>query len=103
MYFRHNMMTHSNTHQGIFRPQSKNHKCPICTEAFSRRDRLNKHVKKSHNVDDGDLTALAENGPESEIGMEIIERIKPGVHKKEVIIIENADESGEIITPDEYQ
>lgn len=72
-------------------------------------NRLKKHVRKSHNVDDRDLAALAENGPESEIGMDVIERIKPGVqctntvHIKEEIIIKNADESSEIITPDEYQ
>lgn len=99
--FRYNMKTHYNTHQGIHRPQSRNHKCLICMEAFPRREKLNKHLRQSHYINDDDITALAENGPDSEIGKKIIQRLKSSVYTKEEVLIEYIDENNEIVSPDD--
>lgn len=88
------MKTHYNTHQGIHRPQSRNHKCLICMEAFPRREKLNKHLRQDHHISDDDITDLAKNGPDSEIGMNIIERLKSSVYTKEEVLIEYIDEVG---------
>lgn len=87
------MKTHYNTHQGIHRPQSRNQKCIICSEAFSRREKLNKHLRQTHRITDDDIRAIATHGPESEISQKIIERLK------EENVIEY-EESGELITSD---
>lgn len=70
-------------------------------EAFPRREKLNKHLRQMHHINDEDITALAENGPDSEIGIKIIQRLKSSVYSNEDILIEYIDESNEIITPDE--
>lgn len=94
------MKTHYNTHQGIHRPQSRNHKCLICMEAFPRREKLNKHLRQDHHISDEDITELAKHGPDSEIGMKIIERLKSSVYTKEEVLIEYIDEGGSI-SPEE--
>lgn len=86
------MKAHYNTHQGIHRPQSRNHKCIICSEAFPRREKLNKHLRETHRISDDDINAIAENGAESEITHKIIERLKA---TKEEIYIEFVDEPNE--------
>lgn len=77
------MKTHYNTHQGIHRPQSRNHKCILCMEAFPRREKLNKHLRQTHGVNDEDIKILAEKGPESEDAKKILDRLKSSVEAKE--------------------
>lgn len=85
------MKTHYNTHQGIHRPQSRNHKCIICNEAFPRREKLNKHLRQIHGINDEDITAIAENGPDSEITQKILERLRSAVCTKEEVLVEYVD------------
>ena len=89
------MTTHYNTHQGIHRPQSRNHKCILCMEAFPRREKLNKHLRQVHGVSDEDIKILAEKGPNSEEAVKILERLKSSVYTKdeEEVLIEYIDES----------
>lgn len=77
------MKTHYNTHQGIHRPQSRNHKCILCMEAFPRREKLNKHLRQAHGVNDDDIKILAEKGPDSEDAKKILDRLKSSVEAKE--------------------
>lgn len=77
------MKTHYNTHQGIHRPQSRNHKCILCMEAFPRREKLNKHLRQAHGVNDDDIKILAEKGPDSEDAKKILDRLKASVEAKE--------------------
>lgn len=96
------MKSHFNTHQGIHRPQSRNHKCLICMEAFPRREKLNKHLRQDHHISDEDITLLAVNGPDSDIGMKIIARLKSSVYSKDDVLIEFIDDGG-LILPDEIK
>lgn len=93
------MKTHYNTHQGIHRPQSRNHKCVICFEAFPRREKLNKHLREEHRISDEDITAIAQNGPDSEITHQILDRLKANIYTKEEILIEYVDDNDEIVSP----
>lgn len=77
------MKTHYNTHQGIHRPQSRNHKCILCMEGFPRREKLNKHLRQAHGVNDEDIKVLAEKGPDSEEAVKILQRLKSSVQTKE--------------------
>lgn len=113
------MKTHYNTHQGIHRPQSRNHKCILCMEAFPRREKLNKHLRQVHEVSDEDIKIIVEKGPESEEAMKILERLKTTKEEAEVVEYLNFDDGvansvddgvyddddsgddGELITPDE--
>lgn len=95
------MKTHYNTHQGIHRPQSRTHKCVICSEGFPRREKLNKHLRQSHRISDEDIKNIAEHGPESEITKEIIDRLRANVYTKEEVFVEfEAFDSGEIMSSD---
>lgn len=92
------MKTHYNTHQGIHRPTSKNHKCLICNEAFPRREKLNAHLRQSHCVSDEDIKTIAENGPDSKVTQDILARLKSSVYMKDSVFIEYIDEMpGELI------
>lgn len=110
------MKTHYNTHQGIHRPQSKNHKCILCMDAFPRRDKLNKHLRQAHGVSDEDIKILAEKGPNSEDALKILDRLRASVIPKEEVFVEYAkeevlieyiedgdddDDEKELISPDE--
>lgn len=92
------MKTHYNTHQGIHRPQSRNHKCIICLEAFPRREKLNKHLRQTHRISDEDIIAIAEHGPDHEITRKIIDRLKANVYTKEEIYVEFVEDGSELIT-----
>lgn len=94
------MKTHYNTHQGIHRPQSRNHRCVMCSEAFPRREKLNKHLRQSHRISDDDICALAEHGPDSEITQKILDRLKTNIYTKEEIYVEYVDDAGDLITSD---
>lgn len=83
------MKTHYNTHQGIHRIQSKNHKCLLCTEAFNRRERLNKHFSQVHGLSHEDINIITEHGPDSEKTQKLIEEIKQNVsYVKEEVYVE---------------
>lgn len=86
------MKTHYNTHQGIHRPQSRNHKCILCMEGFPRREKLNKHLREAHGVNDEDIRILAEKGPDSEEAVKILQRLKASVQTKEEVFIEYVEE-----------
>lgn len=94
------MKTHYNTHQGIHRPQSRNHRCVMCSEAFPRREKLNKHLRQSHRISDEDICALAEHGPDSEIAQNILDRLKANIYTKEDVYVEYVNDATELITPD---
>lgn len=94
------MKTHYNTHQGIHRAQSRNHKCIICLEAFPRREKLNKHLRLEHRINDDDINTIAKNGPDSEITHEIIDRLRANVYTKDEILIEYVDDTDDIISSD---
>lgn len=98
--FRYNMKTHFNTHQGIHRPQARNHKCLICMDAFPRREKLNKHLRQVHRISDEDITTLAEHGPDSEITQKIIERLKS---TKEEAFVEFVEVPAECITTEKMK
>lgn len=103
------MRTHFNTHQGIHRPQTRNHKCILCNEAFPRREKLNKHLRQVHCVNDEDIKILAEKGPESEDALKILERLRTTKeeemeeHYIEFVDdgVDNASNDGELITGEE--
>lgn len=95
------MKTHYNTHQGIHRVQTRNHKCIICYEAFPRREKLNKHLRQDHLISDDDINVIAEHGPESDLTQTIIERLRSTVYSKEEILIEYVDGCNESVVPDD--
>lgn len=92
------MKTHYNTHQGIHRAQSKNYRCLICSEAFPRREKLNKHLRQAHLISDEDVTSIATHGPESEVTQKIIDRLKLNVYTKEEVLIEYIDEAEDMFS-----
>lgn len=100
--FRYNMRTHFNTHQGIHRVQTKNHKCILCNQAFARRERLSKHLMQEHGVSKEDSNKFVEEGPTSEIADKILKNAMDGLdplENKEDILIEYIDEvDGEFVS-----
>lgn len=100
--FRYNMKTHFNTHQGIHRVQTKNHKCILCNEAFARRERLSKHLMQEHGVSKEDSNKFVEEGPTSEMADKILKNARHDLdplENKEDILIEYIDEvDGEFVS-----
>lgn len=96
------MKTHFNTHQGIHRVQTKNHKCLLCNQAFARPERLRKHLMQDHGVNKEDSKIVAAEG--SAIGK--AEKIQKyarddvdSLENKEDILVEYIDEmDGEIVS-----
>lgn len=96
------MKTHFNTHQGIHRVQTKNHKCILCDQAFARRERLSKHLMQEHDVSKEDSNQLVEEGPASEIADKILKMARDNLdsmENKEDILVEYIDDvDGEFVT-----
>lgn len=96
------MKTHFNTHQGIHRVQTKNHKCILCDQAFARRERLSKHLMQEHEVSKEDSNKVAIDGPTSEIADKILKNAREifdSLENKEDILVEYIDEvDGEIVS-----
>lgn len=96
------MKTHFNTHQGIHRVQTKNHKCILCDQAFARRERLSKHLMQEHDVSKEDSNQLVEEGPTSEIADKILKMARDNLdsmENKEDILVEYIDDvDGEFVT-----
>lgn len=93
------MKTHYNTHQGIHRIQTKNHKCILCEEAFARRERLRKHLIQDHGVSIDDCNTFMEKGPDSDIARKIINSVRDSNSMcKEEILVEYIDDvDGELM------
>lgn len=93
------MKTHFNTHRGIHRPSSKNHKCLICNEAFPRREKLNSHLRLQHRVSDDDIKSILEHGPDSKVTKDILDRLKVNLYTTDDEFIEYINDiPGELIT-----
>lgn len=92
------MKTHYNTHRGIHRIQPKNHKCILCENAFSRRERLTKHLIQDHGVNNVDCAQFMEKGPNSDIAQKIINASKENgsIYKEEILVEYIEDVDGEL-------
>lgn len=67
-------------------------------EAFPRREKLNKHLRQLHGVNDDDIKILAEKGPDSEDAKKILDRLKSSIEMlEEEVFIEYVDEQGDAV------
>lgn len=82
------MKTHFNTHKGIHRVHQKKHKCPLCREAYARRESLLKHLRDKHHLSSDAMDLISKHGIDSDIAKEVLSHNKSPNHAFEYQFME---------------